>query len=223
MLGRYPGLRVKPQTNGSLLLVGDFDFHARFRDSEIIDSYLIEIEVPDGFPFELPRVREVGGRIPADFHRYQDGSLCLGSPIRLRLHAGAKQDLASFAEKCILPYLYGFSYKEQYGAPPFGELEHGHDGIIQDLKSILNFRDEKTCVDLLRLAGLERRKANRHPCPCGSGLRVGRCHNRILNPFRTRFGRLWCRNLHEVLREHRLLEKRQNLVQLEKGYTKVRR
>ena len=109
LLERHPGLRVQPQTNGSVILAGDFNLHARFKNTEIRDKYSIEIDVPDGFPIELPRVREVGGRIPEDFHHYPDGRLCLGSPIALRLDLGARPKLPTFVEKCVVPYLFGFS------------------------------------------------------------------------------------------------------------------
>ncbi|MCH8146686.1 MAG: hypothetical protein IH987_01655 [Planctomycetes bacterium] len=212
LLETYPSLRVQPQNNGSLVLAGNFDLHARFKKIEIRDTFSIEIEVPDHFPIELPRVREVGGRIPQEFHHYPDGKLCLGSPIRLRMHTRATPDLATFVDTFVVPYLYGFSHKERYGTLPFGELEHGYEGMIEDLKSFLKVGDERTCIELLRLTGLQRRKANRLRCPCGSGFRVGQCHNSILNPLRARLERLWCRDLYHVLRDQKLREKQQSLV-----------
>jgi hypothetical protein len=47
--------------------------------------------------------------------------------------------------------------------------------------------------EFVRLAALRRREANKHPCPCGSGRRLGRCHNRRVNHLRGRLGRSWFR------------------------------
>lgn len=209
LLAKYPGLRVQPQVNGTLVLAGELYFNARYKRKVIADTYSIQIEVSDRFPVELPRVKEIGGRIPADFHHYSDGTLCLGSLIRLELYIRDDADLPSFVERFVVPYLFGYSHMAQFGSLPFGELEHGHKGIVQDLERILKATGEKACLDLLKLAGFERRTANRQRCPCGSGLRVGRCHNLILNEVRMRLGRLACRDWHNFIREHRLREKQQ--------------
>jgi hypothetical protein len=209
LLAQYSGLRVQPQMNGTLILAGKFQFNACYKGKAISDAYAIQIEVPDHFPTDLPRVKEVGGRIPPEFHHYPDGTLCLGSPIRLALDLGREANLPRFVERFVLPYLYGFSHREQFGSLPFDELKHGHEGIVQDLERMLQATGERTCLDLLRLAGCERRKANRQLCPCGSGRRVGKCHNRILNRLRRQMGRLACRDWHDFIREHRLREKQQ--------------
>lgn len=96
-----------------------------------------------------------------------------------------------------MPFLYGWSYKEKYGAFPFEELAHGNSGIIQDLKRLFNTDDKNVCLKLLLLASMPRRKANKRICPCGSGLKVGRCHHLLLNSLRKRCGRLCFRDEYE--------------------------
>src|SRR4051812_32987046 len=86
VLCRYPGLSIRPADDCALTLAGTLAFTATARDLETIsDSYDISISVHDAFPRRLPRVRDLGARIPADYHRMDDGSFCLGSPARLRL------------------------------------------------------------------------------------------------------------------------------------------
>jgi hypothetical protein len=55
---------------------------------------------------------------------------------------------------------------------------------------------------MLRLIGMKRRVANKRPCPCGSGLRAGKCHHRILNRLRQELGRQWCREQAEWILEN---------------------
>ena len=206
-----PELAIQPSENGHVSIAGNFWFCARAKGVELQDSYRIEMAIPRGFPQILPQVKEVGGRIPSDFHHYPDGGLCLGSPIRLALIVGKDGTLSRFAEQCLMPYLFACSYKERYGTLPFGELEHGQAGIMDDLLSLLNIGNERLALQLLQLAGIQRRKANKQPCPCSSGLRVGRCHHRLLNHLRERLGRLECRTLHLLLADSKVRTKQANL------------
>jgi hypothetical protein len=74
---------------------------------------------------------------------------------------------------------------------PFDELAHGVAGLLDDYRRILGFATDAACREALRLLALKRRIANKSPCPCGSGRRLGRCHNRRLNRLRERHGRRW--------------------------------
>jgi hypothetical protein len=212
LLVAQPGLTVRPQVGRELVIAGEFRLCATWRRVEIRDTYSIEITVPATFPRDLPAVKEVGGRIQRDFHHCADGTLCLGSPICLSLSLGRHPDLPRFVERCVVPYLYGYSHREKYGKLPFGQLSHGAAGIIQDVQQLLGVRDEPTCIELLHLTSLARRLANRRPCPCGSGRRVGRCHHRVVNRLRAHFGRSWCRGLKTTLQGSALDDKRRNLV-----------
>ena len=91
----------------------------------------------------------------------------------------------------MIPYLYGYSIVENGGAPPFGELSHGAAGLRDDLATLIGVRDDRVLLDFVRLLAAKKRKANKLPCPCGAGLRVGRCHNRKLNILRAQLGRAY--------------------------------
>jgi hypothetical protein len=85
-LTAYSGLSVVPDNGYGLLIAGTLAFRAEPKGHEIIaDSYEVEIRVPGDFPHGAPIVKERGHRIPAGFHTYTDGTLCLGSPVRLQL------------------------------------------------------------------------------------------------------------------------------------------
>lgn len=145
------------------------------------------------FPERIPRVREMKGRIPPSFHRFTDGSLCLGSPTRLRLARQGCPYIISFVEKCVVPYLYGYSYFEKYGGMPFGELSH-EEGIREDLAELFGVNKDMV-AGFVRLAAMKEGIANKQPCPCGSTLRLGKCHHTRINGLRKRLGRFWFRSL----------------------------
>ena len=65
-------------------------------------------------------------RIPSDFHRLDSGHLCLGSPTRLRLILAETPSLLSFVERCVIPYLYGYSIVEMAGYFPLASCRTGH-------------------------------------------------------------------------------------------------
>ena len=144
----------------------------------------------DPDPQSLPQVWEVAGRVaridPTHVNPALDGTrtgtLCLGSYLRLTMEAGQPPRLVVFAKRCIVPYLYSISLHEQ-GKPAFvfGELAHGEDGLLQDYEQIFELRGKASVIQALRLSALRRRVANRAPCPCECGKRLGKCpvHDRI--------------------------------------------
>lgn len=174
----YPNMIVPPATSEALMLRGDFEFSASRSDSpHISDSYALTINVPVSFPRQIPSVTETGGRIPKDdnHHVNSDDTLCLGSPLRLLWKLGNRPTLIGFAEECLVPYLYGMSHKLEHGTFPFGELEHGEPGVIDDYLDLLGLMSRRQVIRALTLLGMKKRLANKRPCPCGCSKRLGAC------------------------------------------------
>lgn len=191
LLVRYPGLRLVPSGSMALRVEGTLTFSANGKKTEVIeDAYDVRIEAPANFPEQMAMAWETAGRIPPKYHKLTNEALCLGSRVGLRLQMGGSRSLLRFVERCVIPYLYGYSYFVKHGAPPFGELEHGELGSVQDLASLLGVEDLNLAFSYCALAATKRRRANRQPCPCNSGRRLGRCHNRKVNALRHRVGRL---------------------------------
>ena len=202
LLAKYSGLRLMPGPPGWVKLAGGLAFGAEGPSKERIDDeYQIELSIAHGFPERIPSVRETGSRIPRSFHKLDDGTLCLGSPTRLRLILVESPSILRFVERCVIPYLYGHSYFEMHRILPFGELKHGEQGIRQDLASLFGTGREDTIREFVRLTAMRKRHANKQSCPCGSQRRLGRCHHRRVNTLRHRLGRRWFRGVRHALRE----------------------
>jgi hypothetical protein len=194
LLLKYPSLRLGPASHMYVNLAGALFFCAEGPSNERIeDEYKIEILVPLGFPERIPSVREVAGRIPASFHKLEDGSLCLGSPTRLRLMLLDSPSIICFVERCVIPYLYGYSYFEKHATLPFGQLDHGVPGLLQDLASLYGIDRTDIVPEFVRLTSMKKGNANKQPCPCGSQRRLGQCHHRQVNRLRDTLGRNWFR------------------------------
>lgn len=200
LLRAFPMLTVQPVVNTQTRIAGSLPFTFQYQDLECIeDTYTISIEIPEDFPRHLPSTQEIDGRIPKKFHTDPDGTLCLGSPTRLRLTLGEAPTLLRYVRKCVIPFLYSFSYFQRNGVLPFGQLHHGSNGIRQDYASLLGVASEKAAQEMVGLASMRKRKANKLPCPCGSLLRVGRCHHRRINRLRTQLGQSWFRAEYQLL------------------------
>lgn len=192
VLSRYDGLRIVPSGDDRLCLAGNLRFRVLGPGNDLVDdTYRVEIVVPAGFPDDFPDVRETGERVPKDFHKLREGYLCVGAPTEIRLELRRSPSLLHFIERFVIPYLYGWSYFERHGKMPFGELAHGADGLRQHLAVMFGARDANRPEEFLRLASMKKRSANKMPCPCGSGRRLGRCHNRNVNQRRKEIGRAW--------------------------------
>lgn len=198
-LRSYPKMAIRPSSGADLRLKGSFDFAAHHaKGGDIQDSFTLEIIVPSGFPRELPRVTETGGRIPrtGEYHiNPTDNTLCLGSPLSLLIELSKKPTLEGFAENCLVPYLFGISHKQRTGdSLPFGELDHGVNGLFADYLQLFGLQTREQLIYAFRLLGMKKRRANKHPCPCGCGTRLGRCKfNLCLGEFRKIASRTWFR------------------------------
>ncbi|MGD9733469.1 MAG: hypothetical protein AB7U45_14930 [Desulfamplus sp.] len=185
----YPGMSIAPYSDAGVCLRGKFRFKANeYESGEIDDSYNLEIIVSYKFPQSIPKVKEIGGKIPCDggFHVNSDGTLCLGSPLRLLMKVHSAPNLTGFADKCLVPYLYAVSYKLMHGGNfVFGELSHGNQGIVDDYSVMLGLKERHQITQSIQLLGMKKRIANKKPCPCGCGKRLGVCpfHHK-LNEFR---------------------------------------
>jgi len=196
----YPGMSIVPSRGSSLVLKGVFSFSAMPKGRRnIIDSYQIQITIPDEFPRVIPTVTETMRKIPRDGKHHvnnSDGSLCMGSPLRLLQKIYEKPNLVGFSENCLVPYLYGASYKLQTGEEfPFGELSHGEMGILDDYMILFGLKTRDQVKKALILLGMKERIANKKNCPCECGKRLGKCLFRHkLNQYRKLATKSWFRD-----------------------------
>src|ERR1051326_2902768 len=140
-LNDQPFISIRPSNEDLLLLEGDFQFCAEHEGyPRISDSYRLQIAIPKEFPRRVPMVTEIDGKIPRvdDFHVNDDGTLCLGSRIRLMARLQAEPTLQKFSSNCLVPYLYAMSLRLRHGQEfIFGELRHGINGELDDYRELL--------------------------------------------------------------------------------------
>ncbi len=193
-LAQFPGLSIRPRADDTVHITGELGSGFLEAGKANEDArYLVRVAIPRGFPRVLPTVWETGGRIPRTFHHHPDGTLCLGSPIAQSLAIHKHPTVGTFVERVVVPYLYSHAFYVRRGHLPDGELAHGALGLERDARRLFRLPQTTSVHEFLRLAGLRRRVANKQPCPCGSSLRLGRCHATAVRQARNLLGRARCR------------------------------
>jgi len=191
-------MTIRPIVGSGLLIQGLFSFSAQSPGcAQITDSYHLRLDVPATFPSHFPKVTELDNKIPRteDYHINPDGTLCLGSPLRLLCIMSKRPTLLGFASDCLVPYLYAISHKlNRGGALLFGELAHGKPGELQDYSDLFSLKRPDQVQRAIRLLGMKKSLANKQPCPCDCGRRLGECRfNRRIGRFRKLASRSWFR------------------------------
>ena len=189
-------MEIVPGRHSGTVIEGLFSFSAMPTDGpSVTDRFRLRITVPDGFPRTLPEVTELNHKIArtAENHVNPDGTLCLGSPLGLRVAMADGQSLSDFSDRCLVPFLYATSLRlsGQLGFY-FGELDHGAVGVFQDYKRIFGVTTEAATLICTQMLSIKKRVANKRQCPCSCGRRLGKCplHLRI-NSIRSLVPRSW--------------------------------
>lgn len=205
LLNAWPSLRRVPSTRAdATVLEGRLEFVLEPPGfPRIEDCYSVRIEVPLGATDSVPQVFETGRRIPrdVDHHVNPNGALCLGSPWRVQQLLGRPMSLLALVERCVVPFLYAATWRAQgHSEYPFSELAHGRAGLLDDYSSILGVEGPGAVLQALNALARRRREANKLWCPCGCGIRLGRCRYRFaLNNLRQGMTRRSFVNLRDQL------------------------
>ncbi len=163
-------------TNDDLIILeGKLEFYASFNNQEISDSYLIRIIFPNEYPNYLPEAYEIGNRIPENYHKNTDTSLCLGAPPDQIQKFNVEPNILNYINNLVIPYLYRFSFIEKFGKAPFDDYSHGALGLLEyyfdyfDINSI-------PLLGKFFLLILENTYRGHSICPCGSNKKIRICH-----------------------------------------------
>lgn len=198
MLSSHPQLRLVDFSDEKIVVEGDYNLNAKMDGYKVIQgTYLIRITFPANYPKTLPIVAELDKTIPRhiDYHTYPDGSFCLGSEIKLKSTLYDYPTATDLIEKVVEPFLYKIVHKLKYGVAPYGELDHGEAGLVHDYQRLFNVKDKTSVLQVLRALGKRKREANKLLCPCGCGLRIGKCDYRFnLQRWRRLDRRRWFKN-----------------------------
>lgn len=196
-LSAYPKIRLLDVDACKVVLQGEYRLKAQLAGSQFIErTFFLRIVCPSDYPRTLPLVYDTSGYFPRslDFHTYSDGSFCLGSELKIKSILKSDSSLTSFFERIVIRFLYSVSHRVEFGNFPYGELDHGEKGLIDDYSQLFNVNGKASVLRALKALGVRKRVANKLLCPCGCGDRLGSCEYRfVLNEFRQVECRRWFR------------------------------
>lgn len=176
----FPGLILEKKGEDAWQIRGKIRFSREYLKRRIDDEYSVEILVLKDYPISLPKIFEIEGRIPKDFHRFQDEALCLGAPLEVKAKFRKRPTLFGYVDNCVIPYLYSYSYKCKFGKLPFGELSHGGKGLLEFYQNLFDIKDPRRVQRFLQILSLGNYQDHTR-CPCGSGRRLRICHGSIID------------------------------------------
>ena len=175
---KYPELHHYYR-NGISIIRGDLHFIAAYNSVSVEDIYTIKIEVPENYPDEMPRVYEESSIVEANYHTNDDGTLCLGTAMELRLKLIPNVTILSFIDQLLVPYFYRYTYIKRFGKEPWGERPHCLSGVFHFYREFFAINDDLKVVNLLRAICIRQYKGH-HRCYCGSGQIFRKCHGSFL-------------------------------------------
>ena len=178
----YPSMRLVNMTERQAVVSGVYSLNAHMDGFKTVSkNYSLRITIPRDYPRSIPTVYETDAKIPRilEYHTYKDGSFCLGSEIKLKSILYEYPTLRDFAEKILNPFLYAVTYKILYGIYPFGELDHGEAGLVDDYQELFGVEGKASVLRVLVALGKRKRLANKLRCPCDCGSRISECDFRF--------------------------------------------
>ena len=176
---RYEGLSLLRTDPDTFIVKGKLAFNAQYNGVSIEDEYEVEIIIPQDYPAIPPTVKEVGGKIPKDFHHYPDDTLCLGAPLEVKKKFHEQRSLLGFVENLLTHFLYGYNFKERYGEMPFGELPHGAEGILTYYRELFDVDNDHAVLGFLTILADDDYRGH-IMCPCGSNIKLRNCHGKLI-------------------------------------------
>lgn len=197
-LSRNPKMRLSRMNNNEIVIEGDYDISAQMDGANPIEeTFKLKLIIDKNYPRQAPKVFETGGEIPRtpDYHINHDGSFCLGSEIKVKSVLFDSLKIVSFSQNLLTPFLYSIRHKIKFNSLPYGELDHGEKGLIDDYQQLFGVKDKLSVLLALGALGRRKRDANKLPCPCCCGERLGKCSYRFsLNKWRKLEKRRWYRS-----------------------------
>lgn len=175
----YPELKYK--YNGQKMIVfGRIYVDQIYNGFHVCEYFDIEIELPEGYPYELPIVKETGNKVDKKYpHRYSDGQLCLETDLKILFDSEGIINLKSFISTYVMNYFFSYKYFERYKQFPFGERTHGTLGILESYMDCFNLKTIHEAYKFVSIITSPKYIYRGHlPCPCGSGIRIRNCHGK---------------------------------------------
>lgn len=137
----FPEVAIRQEAS-SVIFEGRFILRGRYKDFIMEAAPRLKLVMDNNYPHILPKVFDINDTILYD-HKFQDKSLCLATPIDIRLRLLSSKNISDYIEGFLIPYFISYKYWEQSGQKIdiYGDRSHGKKGIIESLADFFNLED----------------------------------------------------------------------------------
>jgi len=161
------------------ILKGIYRFKIEYKGIPFQDNFNLVFFFPPDYPETPPLVSELDNKIPATFHHYSNGGLCLCAPVEQYLIFSKDPTLENFIYNLLNPYLLSWLWYERYHETPWGERRHGPMGIAESYQELLKLNDFRHTVFFMGKFLMNNPDRN-DDCPCDSGYSYKKCHRKTI-------------------------------------------
>lgn len=138
-------------------------------------EFEIQVSIDRGIK-TLPKVIEISKKVDPKYHRYSNGTLCLGSSIELWQSYSTNHSIIKYIDDFIKPYFFRYCCMQEYGSFPIGEYSH-KTGVLESYMDLLGTFKKGQIILMLDFYLKEKNEL----CPCGSSKRFKECHYKTLS------------------------------------------
>lgn len=162
------------------VLAGKYAYNSIWKKVVRAGEREVIIHIPFAFPLEAPQLFVID--IPEGMnHIYSDNSVCLATTGEIISFLSKNPTLKEFAAKFIESFLFSINWFADYGTYPFGEREHGWQGLKSYYLENWGLTSNQYRTIVLMVYNNSYRGHNL--CICGSGLKMRKCHGVNLLPI----------------------------------------
>lgn len=179
LVERYPTMQVI----GDELIRGSLPIEEAGNE---LDRFSVEIDFNPLRQWQLPKVRETGGRIPHHEDRHinvKDGTACVCLPEEYFLRHPGPFDPFIFLDGPVRDFFIGQALVARGDPWQHGEWKHGDNGRKDWLDEFLKKQSPVELKAYLESLAHKELKGH-HLCPCGSHKKNRNCHLPLLNLLR---------------------------------------
>ena len=146
----FPEVAIRQEAS-SIIFEGRFILRGRYKDFIMEAAPRLKLVMDTHYPHTLPEVFDVDNAVSYD-HKFQDNTLCLATPIDIKLRLLSSKNISDYIEGFLIPYFISYKYWEQSGQKIdiYGDRSHGKKGIIESLADFFNLEcNDEITIHLL--------------------------------------------------------------------------
>lgn len=175
----YPKLDLL-QIEKNLEVAGEWEVNF---NGEVIETYNIQIKIPEDYPNSVPDVFELSGKIPKHRNRHLSQGwnwrACLFVPDQRWEIWPIGAGFLKFLKIPVHNFFLSQAYFDEYLIWPFKDRPHGDDGILDYYFEKFGTSDLQKNITLLQLVYGDQIHRQSF-CPCGSKNKIRRCHGPLI-------------------------------------------